>query len=221
MVSLNHSSLPSILLACLACLAQAAWADATRIEVGMFSRGDLAGWERKSFSAETDYRLMPLDGTLALQAISRHAASGLYRQLRVDLRQTPYLVWRWRVENTLDGIDEHRKPGDDYPARIYVVRTNRILFWRTIALNYVWSSTQPAGSDWPNAYSARAHMIATRGLGDAIGAWREERRNVREDFRRYLGEEVDEIDVIAIMTDTDNSGLAATAYYGDIHFSSE
>lgn len=209
------------LLALLLALSPTVLADTTRLSVGDFSRGDLSGWEAKSFSKETDYQLVQLDGEQVLRAVSNGAASGLFREMRVDLRRTPYLVWRWRAENTLQGVDEHRRQGDDYPARIYIVKTNRILFWRTIALDYVWSSTQPAGSDWPNAYSAKAHMIATQGTGDSTGLWHEARRNVYEDFRRYLGEEVDEIDVIAIMTDTDNSGQAATAYYGDIYFSSE
>ena len=48
-----------------------------------------------------------------------------------------------------------------------------------------------------------------------------ERRNVRADFRELFGESVRYVDAVAIMTDTDNTGGTAVAYYGDITFSSE
>ena len=51
-----------------------------------------------------------------------------------------------------------------------------------------------------------------------LNQWLNEERNVYEDYKKAFGEEPSMISGIAIMTDTDNTGESATAYYGDILF---
>lgn len=193
----------------------------TRITVGDFSSGDLGGWSDKVFKGHTRYSLTTDDGRTVLKAVSRASASGLYKKVHVDLSKTPYLHWSWKIDNTLGNLHERTKHGDDYPARVYVVFSGGIFFWRTQAINYVWSSDQPPGSTWNNAFTDNARMIAVRSGAGQAGQWVSERRNVRRDYRRLFGGEVHTVDAVAIMTDTDNSGKAATAYYGDIYFAAQ
>lgn len=185
-----------------------------------FSPSEILQWAPHSFSGTTVYEQVDVDGTPAVRAQCTEAtASGLFRRETIDLTETPILEWRWRVDAVFDGIDETQKRGDDYPARLYVVDERRIAIWRTRALNYVWASQQPQNSDWPNAFASQAHMIAVRsGAPDEAGAWVTERRNVREDFKRYHGEDKTSINAVAIMTDCDNAGQQATAWYGEIRF---
>lgn len=192
---------------------------ASRVDITDIAGEGLQGWSEHDFSGKTRYRVTELDGVPLISAQSHGTASGLYKEIRVDLQETPYLNWRWRVEQPLHNLDEQSKAGDDYSARIYVVKSGGLLPWRTKALNYVWSSSQPVGSAWLNVFSDRAQMIAVRSTIDSPGKLYSERRNVREDFQRYFGAPVRYIDVIAIMTDTDNSGRQAHAYFGDIFFS--
>ncbi len=196
-------------------------ASVSGVAIGLFSRGELDGWSEKSFLGHTAYSIVELDGRHVLKARSERTASGLYRRVHVNLDETPVLHWSWRVENTLDGIDETTKAGDDYPARVYVVFSGGLFFWRTHAINYVWASRQPRGASWPNAFTANARMIAVRSGDAEAGSWRHEQRNVRQDYRRLFGHDVRKADAVAIMTDTDNSRRSATAYYGDIYFTSE
>jgi hypothetical protein len=141
--------------------------------------------------------------------------------MQVDLAATPYLHWRWKVDNVFSGNDERRRAGDDYPARVYVVFSGGLLFWRTRAINYVWSSHQPPGTAWPNAYTGNARMIAVESGSEHLGQWRQARRDVRADYRRLFGEEPGRVDAVALMTDTDDTGATATAWYGDIWFAAE
>jgi len=194
---------------------------AEQMNITHFSQNDLNGWKTKTFKGETRYALANDKGRYVLKADSRDSASGLFHKVKVDLTRTPFLNWSWKVGNILSGIDERTKKGDDYPARVYVVFSQGIFFWRTRAINYVWSSNQPVGSIWPNAYTGNARMIALESGREKTGTWLNERRDVRADYRRLFGEEPDSVDAIAIMTDTDNSGLSATAWYGDIWFSAE
>lgn len=191
------------------------------ILVGDFARDGLNGWEPIQFKGETQYRLVDDQGVIALHAQSRGTASGLVRKIKVDLTQTPVLRWRWRVEDTLRNNNERDKRGDDYPARIYVILKSGFLSLRKQSLNYVWSSHQRNGTTWPNAFTEHNQMIALRSGNELKGVWLSEQRNVREDFERLFGHDAPEVYAVALMTDTDNTGQSAAAWYADIRFTAE
>jgi hypothetical protein len=184
-----------------------------------FGPEDIITWEPHAFTGVTDYRLLEVDGRLAVAATCTDGtASGLFYRKDIDLTATPILEWEWRVDETLEGIDETTRSGDDYPARLYVVDEAPVLRWRTRALNYVWSSTSPRDTDWPNAFAAQARMIAVASAAEAGQGWRTERRNVRDDFRRFHDREPERINAVAVMTDCDNTGQETRAFYGSIRF---
>jgi Protein of unknown function (DUF3047) len=184
-----------------------------------FTPRDMLDWQSESFQGETLYDID--DG--ALRARCRNSASGLFLRQKIDLRVTPVMEWSWRVGAVFDGsVDEKTKAGDDFPARLYVVRDGGIAVWRTVAINYVWASTMPPGSNWPNPFASQAWMVALRsGAPPAPGEWVTERRNIREDFRRYHGRDIETIDAVAIMTDCDNRSTVAEAWYGPVRFLAE
>jgi DUF3047 family protein len=189
------------------------------LKAAEFSAKSLSGWEEKEFDGYTKYELVQDEGKTVLKANSVQGASGLVREIEVDLKEYPYLNWSWKAETSLPTLKEDTKAGDDYVARVYVVKSGGFFFWKTIALNYVWSSAPASETPWPNAFAGdNAQMLAVRGSEDKTGAWVSEKRNIYEDFKRMFGEDVDQIDAIAIMTDTDNSKGSAVAYYGDIYF---
>jgi hypothetical protein len=203
-----------------ACLVYAAYHE--NIVIGDFSHDRLDDWESKAFKSQTDYRLASVDGKIALQAQSRASASGLFKERRIDLQQTPFLNWSWRIANRLGKFDEQTKAGDDYAARVYVVVGGGVLFWRTRAINYVWANNSPKYKIWPNAFAGdRAMMVALRSADDPLNTWQTEKRNVRADLQRFYGEDIRFIAAVALMTDTDNAGGSAAAYYGDIYFSAD
>ena len=192
------------------------------IPLGAFSKATLANWESISFEGETHYRWQELDGTTVLQAQSQASASGYLIEQTIDLEKYPYLNWRWRIEKALPELAETQKAGDDYAARIYVIVSGRWFFWQTKALNYVWSSRPMKGQHWPNAYAPdNARMLAVRDSTDELHVWYQEKRNVLRDLQAWLGEDVEKIDGLAIMSDSDDSQQQAIVYYGDIYFSRE
>ncbi|MEP6877577.1 MAG: DUF3047 domain-containing protein [Nitrosospira sp.] len=203
------------------CFPVLSWAADDRVDIARFSRGDLSGWQSKAFAGETRYSLQNRDGRIALRADSSAAASGLYREVSVDLGRTPILNWTWQIGNILGDADERTRVGDDYAARVYVVFSGGLMFWRTRAINYVWSNKQPVGTSWLNAFTGNARMIAVESGSERIGQWISERHDVNADYRRLFGEEPRRVDAVAIMTDTDNTGTTATAWYGDIWFSTK
>jgi hypothetical protein len=199
-----------------------ATAGSIQVPIGQFSANSIEQWEAKQFKGQTAYQLSKLEDAIALKADSKHSASGLVKKQMVDLTRTPILNWRWRIENRLAKRDEQSKAGDDYAARVYVIISGGLAFWRTKAINYVWASSSPQGKIWPNAYAGdHAMMIALRSEQDKTGVWQSEKRNVLADIRQFYGDKIKAIDAIAIMTDTDDGGGAVTAYYGDIFFTAD
>lgn len=205
------------------------FAFAQTVTIAQFSHENLEDWQAKSFVGHTQYEITELDDQTVLHASSDQSASGLAKEIKVDLKQTPYLNWSWRIENRLPNMDETTKAGDDYAARLYIVKSGGFFIWKTKALNYVWSSNQEKGAVWDNAYAgSNARMIALRDAADGKSKWVSEKRNVFEDMIALYGdkgsEEANEdayrfIDAVAIMSDTDDSKGQVRAYYGDIYFS--
>jgi len=177
--------------------------------------------EEKSFEGNSQYGFVDTDIGKVLRASTDGKASGLYKEVSIDLTRTPWINWSWKIENTFKNNDERSKEGDDYAARVYMVVSGGIFFWNTKALNYVWASHESKDSNWSNAYTDNAKMIAVQSGDNKINQWIKEKRNVREDFKALFGEDITKLDVIAVMVDGDNTGQSATSYFSDIFFSKD
>ena len=199
----------------------ALWATPAEQVIGAFATEGLNGWEEKSFSGHTQYRLVTESGTRVLEASSENSASGLYKKVDIDSKRYPFLHWRWKLAEGFSNRHEQSRKGDDFPARIYVIASTGWFFWQKQVLCYVWAQAQPPGHHWANPYTGEAvQMIAVRNSSTSqTGHWYDQQRNIYQDFQRYFGETVTHINSIAIMTDTDDTHKQATAYYGKIYFS--
>lgn len=186
-----------------------------------FTPREILDWPVREFAGRTEYRLVTLDGATVLQARARGQAAAKYLERDIDLSTTPYLKWCWRVSGIYPGLDETTRAGDDYPARIYVARRTGLFPWQVQSVNYVWSSTQPAGADWPNAFTDRAHLLALQGGEARVGEWVAEVRDVRADYRRLFDARPGRLDGLALMTDGDNAGGDARAWFGALTLSSD
>lgn len=181
---------------------------------------DFANWQEKSFKGNTLYKFVELEIQQVLQALSNASASGIYKRQSINIKEYPYLNWRWRIDNKLDVTDERKKSGDDYAARVYLVIDGGLFFWKSKALSYVWSNQSSAGDIWDNAYAGNSvKMFALKSSADPTSTWLHEKRNVFEDLKAVFGKEITTVDAVAVMTDTDDSKSSAVSYYADIFFS--
>jgi len=215
------------------------------IEVGKFSAATVGqglpdGWKPLAFKKiekHTTYTLVKDDNNVVIKAVAEASASGLTREIKINPKEYPIVQWRWKVTNVLKKGDVHRKEGDDYPARIYITfeyDSSKLSFFEKAkyeairllygeypplaAINYIWESKAPVGTMVPNPFTDRVMMFVVESGSMKVNQWTDEERNVYEDYKRAFGEEPPMISGIAIMTDTDNTGESATAYYGDILF---
>jgi hypothetical protein len=181
-----------------------------------FENGLQPEWEVKEFHGQTLYKVTHDEaGGHVLRADSRASASGLVYKRDYSLQDYPILAWRWKVSNILEKGDERKKEGDDYAARVYVVFPHWF-FPKTKTINYIWANRLPKGAHIPNPFTGNAIMLAVESGRENVGRWVRARRNVYEDYKMLFGEKPPRVGAIAIMTDTDNTGGAATAWYDDI-----
>ena len=188
---------------------------AEELPVSRFTAEGLTGWEAKSFKGSTEYQLVQEDGRTVVKASSHNTASGLVKKIHFNPALYRYLRWSWKVNGPVPGGDEKSKVGDDYAARVYVVFSGRF-FWQTRAINYIWANRLAKGDSIANAYTSNAMMLAVESGNNMSGRWVTEERDIVADYRRLFGSDPGEASAIAIMTDTDNTGSTATAWYGDI-----
>ena len=185
------------------------------------SVSDFDNWQERSFTGNTRYTVTAGDDQgLIVTAQTRGQASAFYRQGRVDLDTTPCLGWRWRIQETTHDLDERSKAGDDFAARVYVVKRGGLAFWRTKTINYVWSGSQTTDQRWPNAYAGdNAIMWSLNSGNNKAGEWVTHSRDIQKDWQTAFSEDIDQLDGIAIMTDGDDSDSTLTAAYADLRFS--
>ena len=185
------------------------------IRIGDFAESGLTDWTGKSFKGETEYRIVEDAGKKVLQAKSQDSASGLVLDTDYDPNEYPLLSWSWKIDDTIVKGDSRTRAGDDYAARIYIVFPHWF-FPKTKTLNYIWANQLPKDSFQLSPFTSNDMMIAVESGSAKAGQWVTVRRNIVEDYRRAFGEDPPKVGAIAIMTDTDNTGESAVAWYSDI-----
>ncbi|SFR64884.1 Protein of unknown function [Marinobacter daqiaonensis] len=196
------------------------------------------GWEPLEFpniDRLTRYELVSEDGRQVVEAHTDDSASGMIYRVSLEPGDSLVLRWSWKVANVLETGNARKKSGDDYPARIYVAfefepdkagwferakrKTVSALFGEELpgkALNYIWANRLPVGTQVPNPFTEDTVMIAVNSGSARVGEWVTVERDIVEDYRSAFGDDPPRLVGVAIMSDTDNTGGQARAWYGDI-----
>ena len=197
---------------------------AGEVKVFEFTNEELAELEiRKVRGADnkTIYSVGTNDNGNFLKAIADNAASGLGKEVKIDLNKTPFINITWKIEKDLVGIKENTKKGHDFAARVFVVKKTGATPLSNRAINYVFSSNSKVGLNWPSPYTKKSidNVLAT--TKNNFNQWITVKANVKDDFKKFHDLDVNQLDGLAIMSDTDNSKMKAIAYYQNIYFSAE
>ena len=156
-----------------------------------------------------------------LKAVAENAASGLGKEIKIDLDKTPFINITWKIEKDLSGIEENTKKGHDYAARVFVIKKTGATPLSNRAINYVFSSNNKVGLNWQSPYTKKSIDNVLASTKNNLNEWITVKANVKEDFKKFHDLDVNELDGLAIMSDTDNSKLKSVAYYQNIYFSAE
>ncbi|WP_435095328.1 DUF3047 domain-containing protein [Candidatus Pelagibacter bacterium nBUS_27] len=154
-----------------------------------------------------------------LKAVADNAASGLGKEINIDLNKTPYINITWKIERDLKGIKENTKKGHDFAARVFVIKKTGATVLSNRAINYVFSSNNGVGFNSPSPYTKKSidNVLAT--TKENLDKWVTVKANVKDDFKKFHDLDVSQLDGLAIMVDTDNSKMKAVSYFQNIYFS--
>ena len=171
--------------------------------------------------AKTKYSVGSNENGKFLRAEAENSASGLGKEIKINLNETPFLNITWKVEKDLPGIDESTKKGHDYAARVFVVKKTGATPLSNRAMNYVFSSNNEIDAFHPSPFTKKSIDYVLSTTKENFNEWVTVKVNVKKHFKKFHNLDLDEINGLAIMSDTDNSKLKAISYYQNIYFSSE
>ena len=197
---------------------------ADEIKVFDFTKTELSNLEvRKVRGADnkTIYTVGTNKNGNFLKSVAENAASGLGKEIKIDLNKTPFINITWKIEKDLSGIKENTKKGHDYAARVFVIKKTGATPLSNRAINYVFSSNNEVGSNWPSPYTKKSIDNVLASTKNNLNEWITVKANVKNDFKRFHNLDVNELDGLAIMSDTDNSKMKSIAYFQNIYFSTE
>ena len=197
---------------------------ADRINVFEFTEAELLDLQvRKVRGADnkTEYSVGSNDNGNYLKAVADNAASGLGKEVKIDLNKTPFINITWKIEKDLSGILENTKKGHDFAARVFVIKKTGATPLSNRAINYVFSSNNDVGFNSPSPYTKKSidNVLAT--TKENFNEWVTVKANVKKDFKKFHNLDVNELDGLAIMSDTDNSKMKSISYYQNIYFSAD
>ena len=197
---------------------------AEKIKIFDFTEKELSELKvRKVRGADnkTVYTVGSNDNRNFLKAIADNAASGLGKEIKIDLNITPFINITWKIEQDLKGIKEDTKKGHDFAARVFAIKKTGATPLSNRAINYVFSSNNEIGKSWPSPYTKKSIDKVLSSTKKNLNEWVTVKANVKEDFKKFHNLDINELDGLAIMSDTDNSKLIAITYYQNIYFSAE
>ena len=195
--------------------------NAEKINIFDFTEKEFKTLKVKKVKGEITWVLGSNENGNFIKAEAQGKASGLGKEVSIDLSKTPFINITWKVEKDLSGIVENSKKGHDYAARVFVIKKTGSTLLSNRAINYVFSSNNNIGENWPSPYTKKSIDYVLSSTKDNLNSWVTVKTNVKEDFMRLFGINVTDLTGIVIMTDTDNSKLKAISYYQDIYFSTE
>jgi hypothetical protein len=194
---------------------------AEKVTIFNFTNDEFETLKVKKVKGETTWSLGFNEKGNFIKAEAEGKGSGLGKEVKIDLSKTPFINITWKVEKDLSGIIENSKKGHDYAARVFVIKKTGSTPLSNRAINYVFSSNNDVGENWPSPYTKKSIDYVLSSTKKNLNTWVTVKANVKDDFLKLLGLEINDISGVAIMTDTDNSKLKAISYYQDIYFSAE
>lgn len=186
------------------------------VDFGHEKDGVPQGWElaEKIGKAELD---IVKDGTgRVLRLRSDSSSFALQKEVDIDLNQTPFLEWQWKVTEMPKRGDFRSLPTDDQAAQLYLMFTPDLMQKEVIA--YIWDSNAPEGTiaepTLPSAYPFLSIKVVVVESGEARkGKWITETRNVIEDYRKLYGREPGKLAGIRIQINSQHTKSQSEAYW--------
>jgi len=200
----------------------AARAGEDRIIIETFSNGaDEKGvpidWELKENEGTPQISIIKEGNDHVLHLLSDKASFGITKEIEVDLKEYPFLNFRWKAMELPTGGDFREKKTDDQAGQLYVVFGTFKLTAKIVG--YLWENEPPKHTTGVSPVWGKTRLIVLQSGTENIGKWMQEKRNLYDDYNELFGKEPSKTSLISIFINSQHTKSRAECYYGDIYFS--
>ena len=178
-------------------------------------------WSIKEWKGKADVQIVRDETGNVIRLRSDKTSTALYKKIEFNIKDYPFLNWRWKTTKIPAGGDVRKKDTDDQAAQIYVIFPKFPSQINSRMLGYIWDTNAPVGSEVTSAKLSTTRYIVLKSGAGEIGKWFAEKRNIYEDYKRLFNEEPPTVGSIALMIDSDDTKTSAESFFGDIYFSKE
>ncbi len=173
-----------------------------------FSEGWRSRWKVQQLSRRvTRFEVLDEGTGPVLRGTAERAAAALWIPIPVAPPVHAMLAWRWKVEEPVASFrSERQRHGDDYAARLMVAFGSGPFEAGAQVIAYVWARAEHPGARFPNPYRPEVATLVLRGPEAGLGEWLTEHRDLEADYRELFGEAPPEVNAIAFVVDSDDTG---------------
>jgi hypothetical protein len=197
-------------------------ADEDRLIIDSFSQGVdqegvPTGWELKENEGIPQISLVKENNDHVLHLVSDKASFGITKEIEVDLKQYPFIHFRWKVVELPKGGDFREKQTDDQAGQLYVVFGTFKLTAKIVG--YLWENGAPRFTTGVSPAWGKTRLIVLQSGSENIGKWMQEKRNVYDDYQALFGKEPPKANLISLFINSQHTKSRAECFYGEIYFS--
>jgi len=197
-------------------------ADNDRLNIESFSKGvDEKGlpldWELKEKEGTPIIKLEKEKGIDVLHLTSEKSSFGVAKKIDVDIKEYPYLNFRWKVIELPRNGDFRKKETDDQAAQIYIAFGTFKLTAKIVG--YLWENKAPKLITGVSPAWSKTRLIVLESGPEKIGQWVCEKRNIYNDYKELFEKEPPKAELISLYINSQHSKSRAESYFGEIYFS--
>lgn len=197
-------------------------ADNDRLIIESFSnsvdeKGVPLGWELKEKEGTPIIKLEKEKDIDVLHLTSEQSSFGLTKKINIDIKEYPYLNFRWKVIELPRNGDFRKKETDDQAAQIYVAFGTFKLTAKIVG--YLWENKAPKLTTGVSPAWRKTRLVVLESGFEKIGEWVCEKRNIYNDYKNLFQKEPSEAKLISLYINSQHTKSRAESYFGEIYFS--
>lgn len=203
----------------------------------MLHTPDSTPWTPLLWPGKTNipFRVDTYQGRPALRVDANRSMSILRHRIGGQGAVPQSIDFSWAVNRLIESADIGVAGLDDAPVRVVLAfdgdrsklstkarmqsELSRALMGEDMpyaTLTYVWCNKRPVGTILVSPRTDRVRKVVVESGSAHLGQWRQYHRDIAADFRQAFGEEPGRLIGVAFMSDGDNTGGRATAWYGEL-----
>jgi hypothetical protein len=193
--------------------------------IGKFADGQSAnnapvGWILEEKAGIPDIKIEKVEDHFSVRLKSNNSSFGLKKEKEFDLKDTPYLNWKWKVTVLPERGDFLKKETDDQAAQVYVYFPRFPAKLNTEIVGYLWESN-PANlrREGESPAWSKSKVIVLQAGSKNLNQWVQEKRNVYEDYKRLFKKEPPKGGGVTLYINSQHTQGKAESYFAEIFFS--